>query len=38
MIRDFSIIHMEAMQKATENIDSKKTNLWVDDEEIALEV
>ncbi len=30
---------MEAMQTATtENSDSKKTILWVDDEEIALEV
>ena len=29
---------MEAMQKATENKDSKETILWVDDEEIALEV
>jgi CheY-like chemotaxis protein len=29
---------MEAMQTATENTESKKTILWVDDEEIALEV
>ena len=29
---------MEAMQIATKNTDSKKTILWVDDEEIALEV
>ncbi len=29
---------MEAMQTATENTDSKKTILWVDDEDIALEV
>jgi hypothetical protein len=26
---------MEAMQTATENTESKKTILWVDDEEIA---
>ena len=29
---------MEAMQTATENPDSKRTILWVDDEEVALEV
>ena len=29
---------MEAMQTVTENIEPKKTILWVDDEEIALEV
>jgi CheY-like chemotaxis protein len=29
---------MEAMQTAMENTESKKTILWVDDEEIALEV
>ena len=29
---------MEAMQTATKNTDSRKTILWVDDEEIALEV
>ncbi len=29
---------MEAMQIATENTESQKTILWVDDEEIALEV
>ena len=29
---------MEAMQTATENTETKKTILWVDDEEIALEV
>ena len=29
---------MKAMQTATKNTDSRKTILWVDDEEIALEV
>ena len=29
---------MKAVQTATENTESKKTILWVDDEEIALEV
>ena len=29
---------MQAIQAATENAESKKTILWVDDEEIALEV
>jgi hypothetical protein len=29
---------MEAMQTATENTESKKTILWVDDEEIARKI
>ena len=29
---------MEAMQTTRENTESKKTILWVDDEEVALEV